>query len=66
MKISSRAERILAMVSDIKNNSGKYNSKELAEKYDVHQKMVLRDLQLAGKYGFIKHDTKLKKYVYLG
>lgn len=64
-KINSRAERILSMIADIRENPGKYNSRELAEKYNVHQQMVLRDLQLARKYGFVKHDIKLRKYIFL-
>lgn len=62
---NSRTERILKLINFIRDNSGKYNSNEISEIFKTNRFMILRDLQLAGKYGFVKHDTKLKKYVFV-
>lgn len=62
----SRAERILEMIVEIRERSGELDSKYFSEKYQIYRKLILVDLQLAAKKGFVKHDYKLKKYIYTG
>lgn len=64
-----KAERILFLLTFIRENDGMYNSKELSKLLDLEQRNILLDLQLASKYKFVESRIikgKERKYFYLG
>lgn len=63
--MEKKTERILKLISFVRDNDGMYNLEELSEKLDIPIKILRQDIIIPIENSFLTVDIKTKKVSYV-